>query len=133
MEISSSGSAILYLYSEINPPRKKISVCNQFGYYCTGVPRPSGPEIPKKSQKGLPPRLPASECQKAKRSVEKVPKDPPKRAKKVSKSVFGDFFRLTFLTLPAGSSGGRPFFRITEKVGCTQRGSYSAKGRVSSF
>ena len=73
----------------------------------TGVPRPSGPEIHKKSQKGLP-APPRPECQK---SVEKSLKGPTrKRGKKVSKSVFGDFFG-TFLTLWAGRPG-KTFFRL---------------------
>ena len=41
------------------------------------------------------------ECQK---SVEKVPNDPEKKVKKITKSVFGDFFD-TFLTLWAGRPG----------------------------
>ena len=53
----------------------------------TEVPRPSGPEIPKKSQQGLR-GPPGPECQQ---SVEKVPQDP-KRVKRVSKSVFGNLF-----------------------------------------
>ena len=39
MEINSSGSMILYLQLKIiSPPRppRKVSVCNQFGYYGTG-------------------------------------------------------------------------------------------------
>ena len=53
----------------------------------TGVSTPPSPEIPKKSQKGVP-GPPGPECQK---SVEKIPNDP-KRVKKTTKSVFGDFF-----------------------------------------
>ena len=71
----------------------------------TGVPRPSGPEIPKKSQKGLS-EPPGPECQN---SVKKASKDP-KRVKKVSKAVFGDFFD-TFLTLWAGQPG-KTFLRL---------------------
>ena len=69
----------------------------------TGVPRPSRPEIPKKPQKGLP-GPPSLECQK---SIEKVQNDP-KRVKKVSKSVFGDFFRHFFDT-PGGEVREDPF------------------------
>ena len=47
----------------------------------TGVPRPSGPDIPKKSQKDLP-GPPGPECQKKSQSTQK-------RVKKVA--VFGDF------------------------------------------
>ena len=53
----------------------------------TGVSRASGPEIPKKSQKGVPGR-PGPECQK---SVEKVPNDPKKNQKDCSISVRGLF------------------------------------------
>ena len=61
--------------------------------YTGGVPRPSGPEIPKKSQKGVsgPPGL---ECQK---SGEKVPNDPNMSQKDYKISVRGLFD--TFLTL----------------------------------
>ena len=66
----------------------------------TRVRRPSGPEIPKKSQTGLP-RLPGPDCKKKRR---KSPKGPGEESQKVSKSVFGDFFD-SLLTLWAGRSG----------------------------
>ena len=53
----------------------------------TGVPRPSGPEIPKKSQKGVPGPL-GLECRK---SVEKVPNDSKRGQKDYKISVRGLF------------------------------------------
>ena len=63
----------------------------------TGVPRPFGPEIPKKSQKGLPGH-PGPECQ----SVEKVPKDPKKSQKDIKISVRGLFRH--FFDTPGGEA-----------------------------
>ena len=55
----------------------------------TGVPRASGPEIPRKSPKGVP-GPPGPECQK---SVEKVPKDL-KRLKRCQNQCSGTFTTL---------------------------------------
>ena len=74
---------------------------------CTGVSTPPSPEIPKKSQKGLP-GPPRSECQK---SVEKVLKDFfMKKSQKGVKISVRDFFE-TFLTLRAGRPGNT-FLRV---------------------
>ena len=70
----------------------------------------SGPEIPKKSQKGVP-GPPGPECQQ---SVEKVPNDRTE-VKKTTKSVFGEFFD-TFLTLRAGRPG-KSFLRLFGNFG----------------
>ena len=70
----------------------------------TGVSRASGPEIPKKSQKGVP-RGPGPECQK---SVEKVPNDPKKSQKDYKISVRG-LFRHFFAT-----PGRDPWERLFE-------------------
>ena len=57
----------------------------------TGVPRPSGPETPKKFQKGVPgPAGP--ECPKSVKESQVTQK----RVKKTTTSVFGDFFRHFF-------------------------------------
>ena len=64
----------------------------------TGVPKPSGPEIPKKSQKGVP-GPPAPECQK---SVEKIPNDPKKCQKDSKISVWGLFRH--FFDTPRGEA-----------------------------
>ena len=56
----------------------------------TGVPSPSGPEIPKKSQKGVP-GPPGQECQK---SVEKVLNDPKRSQKKLQNQCSGTFSTL---------------------------------------
>ena len=70
----------------------------QSPYTGEGFPHPS-PEIPQKSQKGLP-RPPSPECQE---NVEKIPKDP-KRSQKGVKINVRDFSD-TFLTLRAGRPG----------------------------
>ena len=69
----------------------------------TGVPRPSGPEIPQKSQI---PGLPAWSVKKVSKKCQMTRK----RVKKTTKSVFGDFFD-TFLTLPTGRPG-KSFLRL---------------------
>ena len=82
---------------------------------CTGVPRPSGPEIPKKSQKGVP-APPGPECQK---SVENSPEWPEKESKRLQNQCSG-----TFSTLFWHSGRGGPgtplwdFLGISGPEGC---------------
>ena len=73
-------------HSRPSEDRKSFEIVLRLRSPCTGVSAPPSPEIPKKSQKGVP-GPPA-------RSVKKVPKKPQttrKRVKKTTKSALGDF------------------------------------------